>query len=99
MLDRALDRFVSIVTRHRKVVIAFVLAVAAVCASQLPRLELDSAAEALMISRAGYAAEMREFREQFGDTDGVVLLLVGASDVTSRPALEHVHTLSRHFAQ
>src|SRR4051812_16969646 len=76
MLDRALDKFVAVVTRERKWVIAIVLGVVAASASQLPRLQMDSAPEELMVSRAGYAAASREFRDQFGDTDSIALLLI-----------------------
>ncbi len=97
MLDSALDRFASFVTRRRGLVIAAVVGIAIFCASQLPRLRMDSSPDDLMMSQGDYAADAREFRARFGDTDSVVVLLVAADDVTSLGALQYVHDLSRHF--
>ena len=97
MLDRFLDRIASGVTRRRRLVIVTVLGIAIVCASQLPRLGTDASPEELMVSNVGYAEAAREFRAHFGDTDSVVLLLVGADDVTALAPLRYVHVLSRHF--
>ncbi len=97
MLDRALDRFAATVTQRRGRVVALVLVVAALCASQIPRLRTDPAPENLMISYGDYEPQAREFRRHFGDTDSVVALLVAADDVTARSVLEYVHAVSRHF--
>src|SRR5437868_131122 len=97
MLDRLLDRFVSLVTRRRGLVIASVLGIVLSCASQLPHLAMDSSPELLMISSGAYAAEARDFRARFGDPDSVVVLCVVGPDVTALAALQYVHDLSRHF--
>ena len=51
-----------------------------------------------MVSSGGYPTEAREFREHFGDTDSIAVLLVVADDVTTLPVLEYVHAISLHFA-
>lgn len=64
----------------------------------VPRLQTESSPENLIISFGGYEESVRAFRERFGDTDNVMMLLVEAQDATSLPALRYQHQLATHFA-
>lgn len=97
MLERFLARLGVVLTTRRGLVIGALALFTAFCASQLPKLALDPSPENLIISFGGYEERVRSFREHFGDTDSVVVLLVEADDATALEPLRYVHRLSRHF--
>ncbi|MDQ3035833.1 MAG: efflux RND transporter permease subunit [Myxococcota bacterium] len=97
MLDRFLARFGDFITARRGLVIGALALLTVLCASQIPKLRTDSSPENLIISFGGYEERVRAFRENFGDTDSVVALLISAEDATALTPLRYVHRLSRHF--
>jgi hydrophobe/amphiphile efflux-3 (HAE3) family protein len=98
MLDRFLAAFADFVTTNRRAVLIVVALLAVVCGAALPRLQTESSPENLIISFGGYAEQVERFRESFGDTDNVMVLLVEAEDATTREALAYQHRLARHMA-
>jgi predicted RND superfamily exporter protein len=99
MLERFLAALADLVTRHRRAVLVAVALVTAVCAAALPRLQTESSPENLLISFEGYSEQVDRFRESFGDTDNVMVLLVEADDATSLPALRYQNVLARRMAE
>ncbi len=98
MLDRFLAALAQFVTHHRRAVLVTGALLTALCGAALPWLETESSPENLLISFGGYAERVERFREQFGDTDNVMVLLVEAEDATTRDALSYQHQLARRFA-
>lgn len=97
MLDRFLARLGDVITARRGVVIGALAAFTVFCALQIPQLQIDPSPENLIISFGGYEERVRSFREHFGDTDSVVVVLVQADDVTAEAPLAYQHRLARHF--
>jgi hypothetical protein len=76
-----------------------VAALTALGLAGLPRLQTESSPENLIISFGDYEARVRAFRDRFGDTDNVMMLLLEADDATSLEALRYQHELARHFGE
>lgn len=99
MLDRFLAALSIFVTQRRVLVLSVIAVLTVICAAALPRLRTESSPENFVISFGGYEERVRHFREHFGDTDNVMMLLVEAEDATSLEALQYQHALARRFAQ
>jgi len=98
MLQRFLAELATFVTRHRVAVLVVMTILTAIAGAGIPRLQTESSPENLIISFGDYEDRVRMFRDRFGDTDNVMMLLVEAEDATSREALAYQHALARHFA-
>ena len=97
MIDRFLHAFSTFVTRRPIVVLALMGILTLVCGLALPRLQTESSPENLIISFGGYEERLRAFREHFGDTDNIVVLLVESDDAMSVEALRYEHQLAQRF--
>lgn len=93
-----LDRLAALVSTRPGLVVGLLLAATVGLGSQIPKLEIDPAPENLISSFEGNEIEItNDFKEAFGDTDRVVVLLVSAPDVLTQEPLQYVHDLTRHF--
>lgn len=98
MLERFHVFLARLVTERRRVVLGLVALVALGCGAALPWLETETSSENLIVSFGGYEERVARFREHFGDTDNVMMLLVEGEDATSLPALAYQHLLARRLA-
>ncbi len=98
MIDKLLADFADFVTRQRVAVLIVMAILTLVALAGVPRLETESSPENLIISFGGYEERVRAFRDRFGDTDNVMMLLVEAEDATSLEALRYQHQIAQHFA-
>lgn len=93
-----LDRLAALVSVRPGLVVGVLLAATVGLGSQIPKLEVDPAPENLISSFEGNEIEItNDFKEYFGNTDRVVVLLVSAPDVLTQEPLQYVHDLTRHF--
>ena len=98
MIDKFLADFADFVTRQRVAVLIVMGLLTLGALAGVPRLETESSPENLIISFGGYEERVRAFRDRFGDTDNVMMLLVEADDATSLEALRYQHLIATHFA-
>lgn len=96
-MQRFLADLAEVVTQRRVAVLVVMSILTALSLAGIPRLRTESSPENLIISFGGYEERVRAFRERFGDTDNVMMLLVEADDATSLEALRYQHRLARHF--
>ncbi len=93
-----LDLLARLVTERRGWVLGALLLGAAALASQIPKIEADPAAENLIASFEGLDHSVGErFRESFGDTSRVMVVLVEADDVLAVPPLQYLHDVAGHL--
>ena len=96
--QRLLDGLAILVTKRRNLVLGLLLTVTALFASQIPKIQTDPAPENLLSSFEDPGEQITDqFREWFGESDRVIVLLVQAKDVLKEQPLQYVHDLSRHF--
>ncbi len=96
-----LDWLATLVTRHRVLVLGTLVVVAGTMGSQIPSIRVDPSVENLISSYEGEAIGARiadQFREDFGDTDRVMMVLVEAEDVLARAPLQYLHDVTRHVS-
>jgi hypothetical protein len=97
-MQRFLADLADVVTQRRVAVLVVMSILTVLSLAGIPRLRTESSPENLIISFGGYEERVRAFRERFGDTDNVMMLLLEAEDATSLEALRYQHRLARHFA-
>ena len=85
------------ITTRRGLVLGVIGGLTLLAGLALPTLETESSPENLIISFGGYEDRVAAFHQHFGDTDNIIVLLVGADDATSREALAYQHRLATHF--
>ncbi|MEM6960283.1 MAG: MMPL family transporter [Myxococcota bacterium] len=90
-----LDLLAALVTGRRVLVLSLIAVGTLGLALQIPSITIDPTPEKLMSSFGSQERDGRIFREVFGDTDKVLLVLVSAPDVTNPAPLQYVHDLSR----
>ena len=95
-----LDWLARLVTTRRVVVLALLALATAALSSQIPNIQVDPSVENLISSYEGEEDNRdgaREFEEDFGDTDRVMVLLVKADDVLQRQPLQYLDDVTRHL--
>ena len=81
-------------TTKRLPVLLCLGALAAILASQLPKIRVDPSIANLIASHEGGENIGPAFREEFGDSSRTLVLLVEGDDVLTREGLQYVHDLS-----
>ncbi len=95
MLDRLLEAISVLVTQRRGVVLLAVAVVAGLFGSQLPKVKSDPSPQKVVSAFENQDQILADLAETFGDAENVLLVLVEADDVLSKPAAQYVHDLSR----
>lgn len=90
-----LQRFAEWTIGLRWYVVALLVLVTAVFASQIPKLKADFTPSDLFANFGDAREVAEEFRGTFGNTDNVILVLVEAPDVTTPQSLEFIYTLTQ----
>jgi predicted RND superfamily exporter protein len=85
------------IVRYRLFVLVGVLAVAAFLGAFIPRTRADFTPSDLFAHFEEQEQVAERFRHTFGNTDNIVLVMIEADSVLSRPVLQYVHDLSSHF--
>lgn len=88
----------TLVTDRRNVVLVGTLVTVALLAMGIPRMKADFTPSDLFAKFEDQEAVAEEFREAFGNTDNVLLVLVQADDVLTVPVLQYQHELNQHFS-
>lgn len=97
-----LDWLATLVTRHRVLVLGTLVILAGTAGTQIPKIQVDPSVENLISSYEGEAMGERvadRFREDFGGTDRVMMVLVEAEDVLTRAPLQYLHDVTRHVTE
>ncbi len=97
-----LDWLATLVTRHRVLVLGTLVILAGALGTQIPKIQVDPSVENLISSYEGEAMGERigvRFREDFGGTDRVMMVLVEAEDVLARAPLQYLHDVTRHVTE
>ena len=97
-IDRLLDTLASVVTRQRLPVLVVIVALAAAFSLRIPEIQADFTPSDLFAKFEDQEAVAAEFREEFGNTDNVLLVLVHAPDVLDREVLQFTHDITRALA-
>lgn len=88
-----MTRLMRWLTDHPFLGLGAILLATAFFALQLPRLEIDTSAEGLMLEKDPSKAYYDSIKQKFG-SDNLTIILVKADDVFARPVLESVKRLS-----
>ena len=99
MVSSLLDRLASFVTTHRWGVVASLVGLTALFALQIPSIQADFTPSDLFATFEDQEEIADRFRETYGNTDNVLMVLVRGDDVLSESSLDYVHRLSRAMAQ
>lgn len=94
MASGPLHRFAEGVIRARWAVMAVLVVITAIFGALIPRLQADFTPSDLFASFGDSREVADEFRETFGNTDNVVLVLVEAEDVTTPENLGYIYQLT-----
>lgn len=89
-----LQRFAEKMIGARWYVILVLVVITAVFGSQIPKLKADFTPSDLFANFGDARETAEQFRDTFGNTDNVILVLVEAPDVTTPDALAFVHELT-----
>lgn len=88
-----MTRLMRWITDHPLLGLGLILLASVAFALQLPRLEIDTSAEGLMLEKDPSKAYYDQIKQKFG-SDNLTIILVKADDVFARPVLERVKRLS-----
>ena len=99
MVSSLLDRLASFVTTHRWGVVASLVGLTALFALQIPSIQADFTPSDLFATFEDQEEIADRFRETYGNTDNVLMVLVRGDDVLSESSLDYVHRLSRAMAR
>lgn len=94
MASGPMQRFAESVIRARWLVVAVLFAVTAALGALIPRLEADFTPSDLFAAFGDSREVADDFRETFGNTDNVVLVLVEAPDVTTPENLGYLYEIT-----
>src|SRR5690625_4236405 len=89
-----LQRLAEKMIGARWYVILVLVVITAVFGSQIPKLKADFTPSDLFANFGDARETAEQFRDTFGNTDNVILVLVEAPDVTTPEALAFVHELT-----
>lgn len=89
-----MQRFTASMIRARWIVMAILLMVTVAFGVMIPKLHADFTPSDLFASFGDAEEVAADFRENFGNTDNIVLVLVEADDVTTPETLGYVYTLT-----
>ncbi|MBH23401.1 MAG: hypothetical protein CMH57_02835 [Myxococcales bacterium] len=98
MLERWLEGVVERVERHRLALIATLLLTTALLGSQIPSLRADFTPSDLFARFEDQERVAQQFRETFGNTDNVILVLVESPDAFAPETLQYTHALTQSLA-
>ncbi len=97
-MERLIRLLADFVVTRRALSVSIVVLATLGLATQLPKMRSDPAPEKLIGSFAGFDPTVgREFRERFGDSSRVLVLLVEADDVLSPASLDYQNRFVRAF--
>jgi predicted RND superfamily exporter protein len=99
MVSSLLDRLAIFVTTHRWGVVASLVGLTALFALQIPSIQADFTPSDLFATFEDQEEIADRFRETYGNTDNVLMVLVRGDDVLSESSLDYVHRLSRAMAR
>lgn len=99
MASGPMHRFAEAMIRARWIVICVLIAVTAALGALIPRLQADFTPSDLFAAFGDSREIANEFRETFGNTDNVVLVLVEAPDVTTPENLGYLYQLTEAVTQ
>lgn len=99
MTSKALEGFARFVIRHRILAICGVFLVVAMAGYQTKNLSADFTPQDLFTTYEDEQRVAEDFKEVFGNTENVLLLLVQAENVLAPDVVEYVHQLSTHLEQ
>jgi uncharacterized protein len=95
-IDRLLHRLAELVTRKRLVIVLSTLALTGVFAAQIPKIKVDPAPENLLSASDEEGARTTQlFKEAFGDSSHVLLVLLTSDNVLSGENLAYQHALTQ----
>ena len=97
MVGSWLETLSNVVIRYRVLVIVAILVVFLVAGAQTSNLTADFTPQDLFTTFEDEQAVLEEFKEVFGNTESVLLILVEADDVLRTEVVQYVHDLSLHF--
>lgn len=89
----------SAIMRYRNVLLLLTLLSVAFAAAQFPRLQANFSPQTLFATVDEEQRATEAFKEEFGNTESVMLLLVQAPDVLEPEVLQFIHDASLHFAE
>ncbi len=95
MLHALLDNLSAFVTARRGIVLAVLGVVTLALGSQIPKLTADFTPSDLFAKFEDQERVIEAFRDTFGNTDNVMLVLIEADDVFEQGTLQYIHDLSR----
>jgi hypothetical protein len=84
---------------HRRWIVVLALLLTAVAGSQIPRVTADFTPNDLFASLPEEEAIAAEFRETFGNTDSVLLMVVSAPDIFEPDVLQYLQDASTELAR
>jgi hypothetical protein len=99
MVTSLLDRLARFVTTHRWGVVAGLVGLTALFALQIPSIQADFTPSDLFASFEDQEEIADRFRETYGNTDNVLMVLVRGDNVLSESSLDYVHRLSGAMRQ
>lgn len=99
MASKPLQRFAESVIRARWAVFGGLLLVTAFFGAMIPRLEADFTPSDLFATFGDSRVISDEFRETFGNTDNVVLVLIEAEDVTTPETIGYIYELTQAIGE
>lgn len=97
MFSRLLDVLSTVVIRRRWAVLGGLVAMAALFAFQATKIRADFTPSDLFATFEDQEEINERFRETYGNTDNVLLVLLEGEDVLREQPLEYIHGLSRKF--
>lgn len=98
MASGPMQRFAAFMIRARWFVLVGLVVLTAAFGAMIPRLDADFTPSDLFATFGDAREVADEFRDTFGNTDNVVLVLVEADNVTTPASLEYIHRLTGKVA-
>lgn len=98
MASGPMQRFAALMIRARWLVLVALVVLTAAFGAMIPRLQADFTPSDLFATFGDAREVADEFRQTFGNTDNVVLVLVEAENVTTPENLEYIHRLTGKVA-